>query len=173
MREVTVRDQVGDITKHLGRDLSWVEQLLAEVAPHGVDVNPVVIGPHESKIDPIDVAGFEEPLLQTTLKKRPVLVVVPVKKEVIDAMIRGRIDLFFHHLRARFIFVTPNGHFGLLMVGEAWGGVADQLPFCPAATMDLLVTWVRMVVRKIVTTHPDARTCSHVVMLRHRIELKP
>jgi hypothetical protein len=59
------------------------------------------------------------------------------------------------------------------MVGEAWGGVADQLPLCPAATMDLLVTWVRMVVRKIVTTHPDARACSHVKMLRHRIGLKP
>ena len=63
VREVTVRDQIGNITKHLGRDLSRVEQLLAEVAPHGVDIDPVVIGPHESKIDPIDVAGLEEPLL--------------------------------------------------------------------------------------------------------------
>ena len=63
MREVTVRDQVGDITKHLGRDLPGIEQLLAKIATHGVDIDPVVIGPHEGKIDPIDVAGLEEPLL--------------------------------------------------------------------------------------------------------------
>ena len=55
-----------------------------------MDVNPVVVGPHEGKIDPIDVAGLEEPLLQTTLKKRPILVVVPVKNKMIDAMLRGR-----------------------------------------------------------------------------------
>jgi hypothetical protein len=36
------------------------------------------------------------------------------------------------------------------------------LPLCPGATMDLLVPWVRMVIRKIVTTHPNARAYSHV-----------
>jgi hypothetical protein len=92
---------------------------------------------------------------------------------MIDAMIRGRIDFLLHNLRLRLIFITPRGDFGLLMVGETWGSVADQLPLCPTGPVDFLVTWVRMVVRKIVTTHPDARTCSHVVMLRHRIELKP
>ena len=50
---------------------------------------------------------------------------VPVKKEVIDAMIRGRIDLFLHHLGLGLILITPNWHLGLLMVGESWGGVAD------------------------------------------------
>ena len=173
MREVTIRDQVSDITEHLGGDLSGMEQLLAEVAPHRVDIDPVVIGPHQGKIDPIDVAGLEEALLQTTLKKRPVLVVVPVKEEVIDAMISGRIDLFLHHLGLGLILITPNWHLGLLMVAEAWVGVADQLPLRPAGAMNLLVPWVRMVVGKIVTTHPDARACSHVKMLRHRIGLKP
>lgn len=161
MGEVAVCDQVGDITKHLGRDLSRVEQLLAEVAPHGVDIDPVVIGPHKGKIDPIDIASLEEPLLQTTLKKRPVLIVVPVKEEVIDAMIRGRIDLFLHHLGLGLILITPNWHFRLVMVGEAWGGVADQLPLRPAASMDLLVTWIDVVVRKIVTTHPNTGFINH------------
>ena len=173
MREVTVCHQVSDITKHLGRDLSRVEQLLAEVAPHGVNVNPVVIGPHQGKIDPIDVAGLEKPLLQTSLKKRPVLVVVPVKNKMIDAMIRGRIDFFLHHLGLGLILITPNWHLGLLMVGEAWGSVADQLPLRPAGSMDLLVPWIRMIVGKIVTAHSDARACSHVKTLRHRIGLKP
>jgi len=90
-----------------------------------VDIDPVVIGPHEGKIDPIDVAGFEEALLQTTLKKRPVLVVVPVKEEVIDAMIRGRIDFFLHHFGLGLILMAPERNLGLLMVGESWGGVAD------------------------------------------------
>ena len=173
MGEVAVRDQVGDITKHLGRDLPGIEQLLAKIAPHGVDIDPVVIGPHEGKIDPIDVAGFEEALLQTTLKKRPVLVVVPVKKEVIDAMIRGHIDLFLHHLGLGLIFIAPRGDLGLLVVGETWGSVADQLPLRPAAAMDFLVPWVRMVVGEIVTTHPDAGASSHVKRLPRRIELKP
>jgi hypothetical protein len=47
------------------------------------------------------------------------------------------------------------------------------LPLCPGAAMDLLVPWVRMIVRKIVTTHPDARASRHVEMLRHRTGLKP
>ena len=173
MGEITARDQVGDIAKHLGRDLSRVEQLLAEVAPHGVDVNPVVIGPHQTKIDPIDVAGLEEALLQTTLKKRPVLVVVPVKKEVIDAMIHGRIDLFLHHFGLGLILMAPDRNLGLLVVGKPGGGMADQLPLRPAAAMNLLVPWVPMVVGEIVTTHLDARACSHVKTLRHRIGLKP
>ena len=151
MREVTVRDQVGDITKHLGRDLSRVEQLLAEVAPHGVDIDPVVIGPHEGKIDPIDVTGLEEPLLQTTLKKRPVLVVVPVKNKMIDAMIHGRTDLFLHHFWTRFVFVPPERDLGLLVVRKTWVGVADQLPLRPARSVDLLITWINVVVGKVVT----------------------
>ena len=173
MGEITVRYQVSDETEHLGRDLSGMEQLLAEVAPHRVDIDPVVIGPHQCKIDPIDIAGLEEALLQTTLKKRPVLVVVPVKEEVIDAMISGRIDLFLHHLGLGLILITPNWNLGLLMVVEAWGGVADQLPLRPAAAMNLLVPWVRMVVGKIVTTHPDARTSRHEETLHQRIRLKP
>jgi hypothetical protein len=99
--------------------------------------------------------------------------VVPVKNKMIDAMIRGRIDLFLHHLWARFILVPPEWDLGLLMVGEAWGSVADELPLRPAGPVDFLVPWVRMVVGKIVTTHPDTRTCSHLEMLRHRTGLKP
>ena len=173
MREVTVRDQVGDITKHLGRDLSRVEQLLAEVSPHRVDIDPVVIGPHQGEIDSIDVAGLEEPLLQTTLKKRPVLVVVPVKNKMIDAMIRGRIDFFLHHLGLGLILISPERNLGLLVVRKTWVGVADQLPLRPTRPVDLLVSWIDVVVGKVVTPDPDARASTHVKKLRHRIGLKP
>jgi hypothetical protein len=47
------------------------------------------------------------------------------------------------------------------------------LPLRPAAAMNLLIPWVRMIVGKIVTAHSDARACSHVKTLRHRIGLKP
>jgi hypothetical protein len=76
-------------------------------------------------------------------------------------MIRGRIDLFLHHLWLRLILIAPNGCLGLLMVRESWGGVADQLPLCPTGPVDFLITWIRMIVRKIVTPHPDARVINH------------
>jgi hypothetical protein len=47
------------------------------------------------------------------------------------------------------------------MVGEAWGSVTDQLPLRPTRPVDLLVTWIDVVVRKIVTTHPNTRVVNH------------
>jgi hypothetical protein len=80
---------------------------------------------------------------------------------MIDAMIHGRIDLFLHHLRLRLILITPRGDFGLLMIRETGGSVPDQLPLCPGPAMDLLVPWIRMIVRKIVTTHPNTSVINH------------
>jgi hypothetical protein len=76
-------------------------------------------------------------------------------------MIRGRIDLFLHHIGLGLILIAPRGDFGLLVAGESRRGVPNQLPLRPTASMDLLVPWIRMIVRKIVTPHPDARVINH------------
>jgi hypothetical protein len=66
-------------------------------------------------------------------------------------MIRGGNNLFFHHLRARFILVTPEWDLGLLVAGESRRGVPNQLPLCPAGPMNFFITWINVVVGKVVT----------------------
>jgi hypothetical protein len=87
--------------------------------------------------------------------------VVPVKEEVIDAMIRSGIDLLFHHLRFGLILVSPEWDFRLLVMGKTGRSVTDKLPLRPTRPVDLLVSWIDVVVRKIVTTHPNTGFINH------------
>jgi hypothetical protein len=74
---------------------------------------------------------------------------------MIDAVVDRCIDLLLHHLGLGLILISPEWDLGLLVVGEAWGGVADQLPLRPARPMDLLVARIDVVVGKVVTPDPD------------------
>jgi hypothetical protein len=74
---------------------------------------------------------------------------------MIDAVVDRCIDLLLHHLGLGLILISPEWDLGLLVVGEAWGGVADQLPLRPTRPVDLLVSWIDVVVGKVVTPDPD------------------
>jgi len=154
MTEIAVDDEIGDEAEHARRDQPRIKQLLAEGSPHGVDVDPIVVGPHEGKVQTADIARLEEALFQAALEERPVFVVIPIKDEVIDAVVGRGINFALHDTRIRLVLVSPDGNLRLFMSGKTRPGLLDQLPFGPTRSVHLLVARINVVIREIVT--PDA-----------------
>ena len=155
MQEIAFDDEIGDGTKHLRRNQPGIKQLLAKAAPHRVDVDPIVIRPHQGKIDPVDISRLKKSLLKTALKERTVLIVIPIEDKMIDAVIHRRVDLLLHHLRVGFILMTPQWHLRLLVPRETRNGMPDQLPLGPTGAVDLCIAGIGVIVREVVAADPD------------------
>ena len=128
------------------------------LAAGGMDVGPIVIGPHQAELHPAVVGGLEIAQIEAAVEERAVVVVVPIEDEGVDGVVGGGVDLAGHHLRVRLVLVAPERHVRLLMAGKAGPGRLDQLPLRPAAALGLFVARLAgMVVGEIVAGHGDFR----------------
>lgn len=151
MPEIGVDGPAAETAECLRRHLAGPEQRAAP-AQARVDVEPVVVGPHEAEFELVDVRGSQEAVIQAVFEKRAVIVVIIVEDEVIDAVRGGVFDLLRHNGGVRFVGVAEDGHFGLAVARETRRHRLDQLPFAPAFAVDGRVArFAAVIVRKIVT----------------------
>ena len=154
MPEIALDDHVGHALPGRRRDGSRVKQLRASeqrLRARRMDVDPVMVGPHEGELDALIVFGVQVAALEAVLQKGAVVVIVPVKDKGVDAVFRGGFYFFGHHLWIGFILVAPQRRLWLLVTGESRPRVFDQLPLAPLFAETGAVSGVAgMVVWKIV-----------------------
>ena len=139
----------------LPRHRAGIEQFAVGAAAR-MDVYPVVIGPHQTELDPVDVPRREESLIEAVLQKGSVVVIVVVEDEVVDAVVGGGGDLPLHDLRERFIDISPQRPERLMVPLKAGKRLLHQLPLAPAGAVHLGVSpVVAVVVREIVASDID------------------
>ena len=83
-------DEVGDLIPCGGGDLARIQQLDFVGGIISLDVEPVVIGPHESKFQASLIGRLEKPLLQRTFEEFHARIPVPIEQKHIDVVIRGQ-----------------------------------------------------------------------------------
>ena len=110
----------------------------------------IMIAPHNSKFDFIQIGCMQKTIFQTAVPVRSIGKKIPVKNKTVYTVIRGCIDFLFHHSQVGFILVSPQGDFGLLMSGKTWCGMFDQIPFGPAFTMSFFIARINVPVWEIV-----------------------
>ncbi len=125
-------------------DLAGGEQGRGFVAMAGVVVGPVVVGPHEGKLDALAVGGLEEAFFEATLEEGTVFVPVPVEEEDIQSVVGGHGDLAGHDVGVGFVLIAPEGHVGLVVAGEERPCALHQLPLGEALAVPGLVVIVGM-----------------------------
>ena len=121
-----------------------------------MDVDPVVVGPHQTEAQTVVVGRRHERILQRSLEERAVIIVIPIENEGIDPVVGRGIDLARHDGRIGFILVAPERDLGLLVPGKTGPGGFDQFPFGPAATFERRVARIAgVVVAEVVARHRD------------------
>src|ERR1017187_5140285 len=106
------------ITNRLKRrrqDTSGVEQFLRRTSAVGMDVEPIVVCPHQREIQPPIVPRLQKAMIDGTVQEWTVVVVVPVENERVDAMVCGRGYLLRHHRRVGFVRVSPKRNVWLVV----------------------------------------------------------
>src|ERR1019366_6638276 len=90
--------------------------------------------------------------------KRPVIVVVPVKDENVDAMFSSRVDLLGHLDRIGLVRIAPERLIWLMLAWETRFCRLDELPFTPPVALDFFYPRIaRMVVAEIIACDRDPR----------------
>ena len=155
-REVVAHQLVADRFERLGRHLARVEQLLRFAVRGRMNLDPVVIGPHQPEADVVHVRGLQEPFVEATVQKRHAVVAIPVEQHHVDAVRRGGLDLTGHHGRVLLVGIAPQWDLGLVVPLEARLRLAHEFPLAPALALVELVERVSgVVVRKIITGDRD------------------
>ena len=155
-RKIFFDNQVADLVERFGRHPSRIEDFLFVAFRVGVDVEPVVIGPHQREFQFFGIRRFQEAFVQRAVQERPVVVVIPVENENVDPVVGCRVDLTGHLRRVFFVGISPGRHFGLLLAVETGTGFLDQFPFGPAVALEAVVTSVvGVVIREIVAGYRD------------------
>ena len=149
-------DEMGaEPAEGLPRHRAGIEQFAVGAAAR-MDVHPVVIGPHQAELDPVDVPRREKSLIEAVLQKGSVVVIVVVEDEIVDAVVGGGGDLPLHDLRERFIDISPQRPERLMVPLKAGKRLLHQLPLAPAGAVHLGVSpVVAVVVREIVASDID------------------
>ena len=112
---------------------------------------PVMICPHERKFQAVGIGRFHETLFQTMLQEQTVIIVVPIKNERIDPMIRGSVYFPCHYFGIGFIRVSPKRNARLIMAFIARLGGFDHFPFRPAFAFVFIIASVTgMIVGEII-----------------------
>ena len=140
MLEIPGDDEVGDLVPGGRGDFARVEQFDFVRRVVALDVEPVMIGPHQAELDAAVVRGLQKPPLQGALKIWTVVVVIPVEDEGVDAVVGRRIDLLRHDLGIGFVGVSPDRSFGLFMAGKARLGLSNEVPLGEAGILGLVPT---------------------------------
>ena len=158
MLEVRADDVVANPVEALRRHHAGIENLALGAALVGLNLLPIMVGPHEGELEARVVAGLEESDINGPVQERAVVVVVPVEDERIHAVVGGGGDFLLHDLRVRLVGVAPERHVRLMMAGEPRPGRLDQLPLRPIPALAFHVARVAgMVVAEVVTGHRDPR----------------
>src|SRR5208282_3560604 len=117
----------------------------------GLDVIPVVVGPHQREFQSLPIGGIQISLVERGVQEGAIVVVIPVKDKRIDAVVGGGVNLFGHHLRIGFIAVSPERDLWLIVPGETRLGIFDQFPFAPGCAFFFRVSRIAgVIVGKIV-----------------------
>ena len=119
------------------------------------DFDPIVIRPHERELDLVAIFRVEESVVDRPFKERTVVIVIPVKKEHVDAILRSGVDLLFHVARIRLVGIAPKRNLRLLMTFKSRFGILDKLPLRPAFAKALFIAFIKMVVAEIVGNDLD------------------
>ena len=116
-----------------------------------MDVDPVMIGPHQAKLQPVRVGCFHKTLLYTAFQKETILIIVPVEDKSVDPVIGGGIYFLRHLLGIGLIRIAPGRDIRLDMPLETRFGRFHQLPFRPAFALYLLIPGIAvMIIGKII-----------------------
>jgi len=150
LREVGLDDVVGRLLPRLARDRTWVEQLGLLACLGREDVDPVVIGPHQSELHSIAIPCLEKPSLQASVEIRPSIMPIPVEDPGRHAVVGSGINLPGHHVRIGLVLIAPQRHFGLSVTFESRLGGPDQIPFGPARAVPFLITRIGVIAREVV-----------------------
>src|SRR6266567_1336312 len=130
----SARELQGGGTHHLG----WL------------NVEPVMVCPHDTKLQIFAIGRSKVAVGQGRLQKRPIFVPVPVEYECIDTAGRGSGNLFLENSGVRFVSISPKRYPWLAMPREAGRGGLDQIPFRPGRPMSLDVAFVLMIIAEVI-----------------------
>ena len=156
--EIPRDDEVGDLVPGGRGDLAGVEQLDLVRRVVALDVEPVVIGPHQAELDAAVVRGLQKAPLQRALQVGAVVVVIPVEDEGIDAVVGGGVNLLGHDLGIGFVGVAPKRDLGLLMAREARLGLPDEVPLGEPGILGLVPPRVGMLAGIVIGGDGDFRS---------------
>jgi len=107
VREIILDENIGNGLKGGGRDRSGIQQCRFAVQPGGVDVYPVVVGPHEAEFEPVRIGRFHEALFNAPFEKGAIIEIVPVEDKRVYAVIGCCCDFLCHLDRVRLVGVSP------------------------------------------------------------------
>ncbi len=154
--EVILNEVIAKFWKTGGGDLPRKQQLLRCAAFVGVNLQPIVVRPHEGELQALVIGRLEKAPVDWAFQVRAVIVVVPIEDEGVDAVIGGGGDFLRHHLGIGFIAVSPQRYFGLLVAGKARFGGLDQLPLGPISPLHSRVARIAgVIVAKVITGDGD------------------
>src|SRR6266508_5707930 len=118
-----------------------------------VDINPIMVGPHQSKLETTIVWGLQIAPFQASLQKGAIVIVIPVEDEIVDTMIGRCVDLPGEYGRVRFILIAPARGFRLLMARESRLTSLNELPFGPARAMGRLIPGIDVIQRAVISAY--------------------
>ncbi len=154
MVEVAFNNRIGDLLKLLRCNCSRIEKGWRGRTLAGMDINPVVISPHQSKAECFSGDGGKESVVQAVRKEGAVRIMIIVEDEVINSMIPGRENFLLHDSRIGFVAVSPEGDFRLTVTGKTRTGRFDKLPFAPACSVCCGIAFIAsVIVREIIASH--------------------
>ena len=134
-----------------------------------VNVHPVLIGPHEGKLDLLPIWSLEEALVQCAVEERATTgtlkvrldvrrngrrIPVPIKQKEIDAVGCCGINLMCHDLWIVFGLIEPKARrrerqIWLQVAWITWCGLNRQLPLGPVCAVQLFVLDINVPVAKV------------------------
>lgn len=88
-----------------------------------------MVGPHQVKLHLPVVLRPQETLIQYIFQERAVVVPIPVENEGIDAVFKGRVDLFLLHPRIGLVQIAPQRDVGLAVSFKFGMRLVNGLPF--------------------------------------------
>src|SRR4051794_22680348 len=89
MLKITLNDELDHAVKGLASDGAGVEKRWLAIHGReagGMNIDPIVIGPHQGKFETSAVGRSQKALLEATLQERPIVIVVPIKDKDVNAM---------------------------------------------------------------------------------------
>src|SRR6476469_980926 len=118
MTEVVLDDILDHPFKSSTRGGALVEQRRWAGQLGRMDIDPVVIGPHQSELETPVVARLQKSTLTATGQERAILIPVPIEDKAVDAMVRRGVYLPGENCWIGLGIVAPGRYLRLYVVGE-------------------------------------------------------
>ena len=164
MLEITLDGSGAETPEGLRTHNSRIEQRPAASRTR-MNVQPVVIRPHQSELQIPDIRRLQKTVVQTVFQKRTVVIIIIVKNKIVYTVFRRILNLTCHHRRIGFVGIAQQRTLRLPVAGETGSHRLDQFPFTPAGAVNRRIAGIiEMIIWEIIT--PDIRPlrlfhCTH------------